>query len=303
MNLLTVISRTPLRWYGYAKDRGSLGVMDMVIEVNTFLSQAKAFGLDAFTDLVKWGNENPGKRTVVVLVILVVAAATIYFTAPLIAAELGFGAIAVETATEMAVTTGARVAVTETVPQQVVRVAMQQEIMEEALLQEAAESALQRQAMQQAVRATVQGTAVPRGAAAANAARQALLSQAGTPLGRQAAAELLKRAGPGIAAGSIGILIGASGRVAYAAEKNMTTGSEAKGPAIGVQVGRMFLLRADAVPSPPPWLADISTAQPIKPQIGHQFDAARFSKEAAATLTPNGPTQVTCRYLGRLKLS
>lgn len=83
----------------------------------------------------------------------------------------------------------------------------------------------------------------------------------------------------------------------------MTTGSEAKGPAIGVQVGRMFLLRADAVPSPPPWLADISTAQPIKPQIGHQFDAARFSKEAAATLTPNGPTQVTCRYLGRLKLS
>lgn len=157
LNLLTVISRTPLRWYGYAKDRGSLGVMDMVIEVNTFLSQAKAFGLDAFTDLVKWGNENPGKRTVVVLVILVVAAATIYFTAPLIAAELGFGAIAVETATEMAVTTGARVAVTETVPQQVVRVAMQQEIMEEALLQEAAESALQRQAMQQAVRATVQG--------------------------------------------------------------------------------------------------------------------------------------------------
>jgi hypothetical protein len=302
LSLVTVLSRAPFRWYGYVQQRGSLGVMEMIVEVNSLLAQARAFGVDAFNDLVTWGNENPGKRTVLVLVVLVVAAATIYIAAPVVAAELGFGAVAAETAVETAVTTGLRVAVTETRPGQVVRVAMRQEIMEEALLEEAAQSVLQRQAVRETVRTVVRANAVPR-AAAVNAVRQSLMGQASTPLGRQATAEFLKRAGPSVMAG-LGITIVATGRVAYAAEPGSAPGAEAKGNAIGVQVGRAFLLKADIkAPPPPAGLAGLSTPQPIPPQLGQTFDAARFSQEAAATLAPGGPTQVKCHYLGRVKLS
>ncbi|TDF91128.1 hypothetical protein [Paenibacillus piri] len=297
IHLITTVTQAPLRWYGYVKDRGALGVQEIIIEANSFLSQAKALAYDAFTDLVKWGNDNPGKRTVIVLVVLVVAAATIYVAAPLVAAELGIGAVAAE---ETTVILGSRVIANET-SRQGLRMAMQQDIMREALLDEAAESVLQRAVVRETVNATVRATAAPRGVAAADATRQALFSQAGTQLGKKATEEFLKKAGPAIMAGGIGITIGASGRVAYAAEKAMPLGSEPKESPIGLQIGRMFLLRADAEPPPPPaWLA--GAPQPAKLKIGMEFDAANHSKEAAA-LKSGGSKERKCIYLGRIKLN
>lgn len=200
-------------------------------------------------------------------------------------------------------TTGARVLVTEAAPQQLVRIGMQQEIMQEALIEEVAQSLAGRQALQQTVQAIVQANAVPRGVQAANAARQAFLLQAGTPLGRQAASTFLDKAGPALFAGGIGLTIAGTGRVAYAQTKGAVAASP-EGAPIGIQVGRMFLLKADAAPPPlPAWLAAVTPPPPLKPLIGQQFDAARFSKEAADSLKPGGPTNVTCRYLGRLRVS
>jgi len=66
----------------------------------------------------------------------------------------------------------------------------------------------------------------------------------------------------------------------------------------------MFLLKVDQAPPPiPAWLAAVAPPPPVKPQIGQQFDAARFSKEAADRLKPGGPTSLTFRYLGRLRVS
>lgn len=175
--------------------------------------------------------------------------------------------------------------------------------MQQALLEEAAESLVERQALQQAVKATVQVNALPQSVQAANAARQAFLAQAGTQLGRQAASTFLDKAGPTLFATGIGLTIAGTGRVAYAQAKGATAASP-EGAPIGIQVGRMFLLKADATPPPPPaWLTKFVPPPPTKPLLGQQFDAARFSKEAADSLKPGCSTNVTCRYLGRLLVS
>jgi hypothetical protein len=53
VNLVKLISQTPTRWYGYVKDRGSLGVVDMVVEMNEFLCN-RSGGCDR--ELRKWAG-------------------------------------------------------------------------------------------------------------------------------------------------------------------------------------------------------------------------------------------------------
>ena len=299
LNLITVVNHTPLRWYGYARDRGALGVMEMVVELNSFLTQAKELGVAAWSDFMKWGNENPGKRTVLILVVIVVAAATIYVAAPTVAAELGMGAAAAAPAAELGVTTGGRVALQAATRQTVVRVAMRQEIMREALLQEAAQATLERQVVQQTVQNVVRTTAISTDTAAL---RSAIVAQAGTQLGREAVNHLIAKA-PTIMAAGIGVTIALSGRVAYATENGTSPMMESKGQPIGVQVGRMFLLKADIGQRPvPAALKAIVTSERMVPQIGKEFDAARFSSEADATARQGASGEFRCRYLGKVKV-
>ena len=279
LKLVTAIMNTPLRWTGYARDRGAMGVLTMLLEVNEFLAQAKALAFDAFTDLITWGNENPGKRTVIILVVLIIAAATIYITAPLIAAELGMGALAAETV-ETTTATGLRVVVREAVSDAAapaVRRAMQQQIMQEALIDEAGGSLVQREVARQAASAVVRASAVPRGTAALNAARQVLVAQAGSPLAKQAVEEFLKRGAANLMVAPLGIPIGAAGRIAYEADKNAPPDAVPKGQAIGLQVGQMFLLRADKNQIPAPAGLPFSAPRPTPPQMGREFDAARLA--------------------------
>jgi hypothetical protein len=278
-----------------------------------FLEQAKELALYAFTDLKKWTYANPGKAVVLAVVVVFVGAAMMYFLAPAIAAELGLGVAATEVA-ETTAAGGLRVVVTEAAPGQVIRTGLPQRTMAKALetAGEAAKQGVMRNGVR-AAKAAQQGVmrngvqlaakfhGVPSSPQAAAMVLQDFVATAGTALGRQAVRDFLGNAPSALSLG-VGLTIAVTGRVAYAQTEGAVAATPV-GPPIGIQVGEMFLLKADRPPPPPALLAAIAPPPRARPRIGQSFDAAPFSKEAADLLKPGGPATVTCRYLGRLLVS
>jgi hypothetical protein len=306
LNMMNYIRQTPVRWIGYLEKRGSLGALDVVAEAKDIYAQAQALGIAGFKALIDWAKNNPA-QAVALVVLIVATSALLVWALPLVLLELELGAVGAEAVT-LTAQTSVRIAVTEVTTEQVlaarVRVALTDTVMEELAENEAVEQGLQRGAAQSLARPLAQATGIPRVGSAASTAERALRNQAVTPGALAAAQSFLKSSANNVVPGVPGINVAVSVRSAFAQPDKTSGASSNFSSPIGTQIARMFLSRRSPQPPPIPGVnAGALPPAPVLPPLGGQFDVARFSKDAAASLKPGGPTKAMCRYLGRLTLS